>query len=63
MTISSNVMEVKEFYKFNKMIDKSNMENLKLLGRPTPPDKDNYKDTYKIQIKYSSRGYHIVPMD
>ena len=63
LTISSNVMEVKEFYKFNKMIDKSNMENLKLLGRPTPPDKDNYKDTYKIQIKYSSRGYHIVPMD
>lgn len=28
-----------------------------------PSEKYNYKDTYKIQIKYSSRGDHIVPMD
>ena len=41
----------------------SNKVTKKLLKRPIPPEQHNYIDTHKIQIKYSSIWYHIVPID
>jgi hypothetical protein len=61
--IGLDIFEFREYYKFNKIIGKSNVKNKKYSEKYTPPQNSNYKDTSIIQIKYSSRGYHIVPMD
>ena len=57
------IPEIKEYYKFNRIIGKSNLAINKLEKRPVPPENFNYKNTSIIQIKYSSRGYHVVPID
>ena len=57
------IPEIKEYYKFDRIIGKSNLAINKLEKRPVPPENFNYKNTSIIQIKYSSRGYHVVPID
>ena len=62
---NNHTYEIKEYYKFNKIIGKSNIKNITSLKRPAPPEKSNYKTTHKIKIIYGSNGkqYHIVPID
>lgn len=61
----NNTYEIKEYYKFNKIIGRSNIKNITSLKRPAPPEKSNYKTTHKIKIIYGSNGkqYHIVSID
>ena len=59
----TDVYQFKEYFKFNKIIGKSNVGELKFTPRPIPPENSNYTITHKVQIIYSSKGYHIVTID
>ena len=61
--INNDLYQIKEYFKFDKIIGKSNIGDVRFTIRPIPPEKSNYTRTHKIQIIYSSKGYHIVPID
>ena len=54
--IINNISEIKEEYKFNRIIGNS---NLKYIFPPTP---SVYEQTKKIGIRYSKKGYHLFPI-
>ena len=53
--------EYVEEYKFNKNIGEINSINKETKYFYTPPELPKYKNTMKIRIKYSKKGYHLFP--
>lgn len=60
--LENNTLEYMEDYRFDRYIGKVNGVNVITGTWYTPPEQHKYKESMRIRIKYSKKGYHLFPI-